>query len=72
MLYEENRDRLRVKREVSGQDAIPLSGVEDGYEVLRRLHEPAPFCRYCLNRRKIMFPWKGNYLKELTRKNIHD
>ena len=72
VLYEENRDRLRVKREVSGQDAISLRGVEDGYEVLRRLHEPAPFCRYCLNRRKIMFPWKGNYLKELTKENLED
>ena len=61
-----------MKREVSGQDSVLLRGAEDGYEVLRRLHEPAPFCRYCLNRRKIMFPWKGHYLKELTKENIRD
>ena len=72
VLYAENRDRLRTKRNVSDQDTVPLRGAGDGYEILRRLHESVPFCRYCLNRRKIMFPWKGNYLKELTKENLKD
>lgn len=72
VLYEENMHRLATKREVSEKDWINIYRMQDGCEVLRSLHRPVPFCRYCLTRKKIMFPWKGNYLKELTRKNIHD
>ena len=72
VVYEENRERLDTKREVSKKDWIDIHRVEDGCKALRRLHQPVPFCRYCLTRKKIMFPWKGNYLKELTRRRVMD
>ena len=72
VLYDENRERLKTKREVSEKDWINICRMQDGCEVLRKLHQPVPFCRYCLTRKKIMFPWKGNYLKELTRETVHN
>ncbi len=72
VVYDENRGRLRTKREVSEEDWISIYRVRDGCEALRALHRPAPFCRYCLTRKKIMFPWKGNYPEELTRQNVRD
>ena len=66
VLYYENRKRLKTEREVSEKDWINIYQVQDGCEALRKLHHQLPFCRYCLMRKKIMFPWEGNYLKELT------
>ena len=72
VVYDENRGRLRTEREISEEDWISIYRVRDGCEALRALHRPAPFCRYCLTRKKIMFPWKGNYPEELTRQNVRD
>ncbi len=66
MVYQKNMSRLNVKREVSEDCWTDLYSVKDGYELLRQLHRQIPFCKYCLTRKKIMFPWQGSYPQELT------
>lgn len=66
MAYQKNMARLHVKREVDEDCWTDLYGAKDGYELLERLHRQIPFCKYCLTRKKIMFPWQGNYTQELT------
>ncbi len=66
MAYQKNMARLHVKREVDEDCRTDLYGAKDGYELLERLHRQIPFCKYCLTRKKIMFPWQGNYTQELT------
>ncbi len=66
LLYQKNMSHLKAKREVSEDCWTDIYSVKDGYELLRSLHRQIPFCRYCLTRKKIMFPWQGNYTQELT------
>lgn len=66
LLYQKNMTRLNVKREVSEECWTDLYGAKDGYELLRGLHRQVPYCKYCLTRKKILFPWQGNYTQELT------
>jgi hypothetical protein len=66
MVYQKNMSRLNVKREVSEDCRTDLYSVKDGYELLRQLHRQIPFCKCCLTRKKIMFPWQGSYPQELT------
>ena len=66
MVYQKNMTHLHVQREVGEECWTDLYNVKDGYELLRRLHREIPFCKYCLTRKKIMFPWQGNYTRELT------
>ena len=74
MLYQKNKSYLKVKREISEECWTDIYRVKDGYEVLRRLHRQIPFCKYCLTRKKLLFPWQGNYTQELTDKimGIHE
>lgn len=66
MVYQKSMTHLHVQREVGEECWTDLYNVKDGYELLRRLHREIPFCKYCLTRKKIMFPWQGNYTQELT------
>lgn len=70
ILYDMNRERLGTYRKVTKKDWINIYDVNDGYEMLRKFHAPIPYCAYCNTQSKIVFPWKGNYMKELTLEEI--
>lgn len=72
IVYEASKDVLKTKREVSAEDWIDIRQEDDGYEILRRMHGPNPFCRYCITGKKIMFPWKGGFTEELTEDTARD
>ena len=65
LLYQKSREYLKVEREISEECWTDIAQVKDGYELLKKLHRQIPFCRYCLTRKKIMFPWQGGYTQEL-------
>ena len=65
LLYQKGREYLKVEREISEECWTDIAQVKDGYELLKKLHRQIPFCRYCLTRKKIMFPWQGGYTQEL-------
>lgn len=64
-VYHKNRQWLETQREISEDNWTDLTKETDGYEVLRKMHQPIPFCRYCITRKKIMFPWQGGYTREV-------
>lgn len=69
--YQEAKDRLKTKREVTDSDWIDLYKVTDGYEVLSSFNKPIPFCEYCIDSRKnACFSWQGNYTKEINENDI--
>ena len=65
LTYHENRDKLEVQREISEDNWINITEEDDGYAILRKMHSPIPFCKYCITKKKIMFPWQGGYTREL-------
>lgn len=71
MTYHENRDKLEVQREMSEENWVDITKTEDGYEILRKMHHPIPFCKYCITKKKVMFPWEGGYTRELREKEFN-
>lgn len=71
IFHQEAKNKLKTKREVTNNDWIDLYNVADGYEVLRKLSKPIPFCEYCIDIRKnAYFSWQGNYTKEINEKEL--
>ena len=64
--YDEVKDKLRAAKEVSEKNWVNIYRAEDGFEILREFNREIPFCTYCLNKNPVLFPWQGNYTKELT------
>ena len=64
--YDAVKDKLRSANEVSEENWIDIYSAGDGYEILRKFNKEIPFCTYCLNKKAVVFPWEGNYTKELT------
>ena len=70
LTYHENKDELAVQREISEDNWINIMEEDDGYAILQKMHRAIPFCRYCITKRKIMFPWQGGYTQELREKEF--
>ena len=65
LYYDELKHKLEAKREVSDKDWIDIRKERDGYEILKKLHSPTPYCRYCNNAGKVYYEWEAPYKKEL-------
>ena len=70
LTYHENKDKLEVQREISDENWINITKEKDGYAILQKMHRAIPFCRYCITKKKIMFPWQGGYTRELREKEF--
>ncbi|MBP5606999.1 MAG: radical SAM protein [Lachnospiraceae bacterium] len=72
IFYKENQEYLETKREVSLEDWINIQTQNDGWQLLYKLNKPMPFCRYCITGKRIMFPWQGQYTRELKEEEVSD
>ncbi len=70
IFYWENREYLETEREVSKEDWINIQTQNDGWQLLDKLNKPFPFCRYCITAKRIMFPWQGQYTRELKEEEL--
>ena len=59
--YAESKEYIPFKRKIQKGDFIDIYNAKSGEEILEKLRQPTPFCRYCDTHKRIHIPWEGNY-----------